>query len=124
MATITELERLDREVKDAEHLALSNLAAHLREAVLDMPSESRLARVFVRQAKELDYRARARHLQPSTGASIELGSIVRELRAGQRDDVLPAIADALEAGADQLDPGDRLKRVLEHEADVLRRAVS
>jgi len=54
MATIDELERLDREIDDAERQALRNLAEHLRDAVRDMPSESRLALAFVRYAREFD----------------------------------------------------------------------
>jgi hypothetical protein len=123
MATITELERLDREVKDAEHRALANLAEHLRGAVRDMPSESKLARVFVRQAREFDYLATARHLS-STSASIELDRIAEELRTGARGNVLLGIADAMRAGAEQLPPDDRLGRALEKEADKLERRMS
>jgi hypothetical protein len=119
MATNDELARLDREIKDAEHAALSNLASHLREAVLNIPSESRLARVFVRQAKEFDNLARARHLAPGTSPSAELHRITEELRVGTRHNVLLAIAKAMRAGADQLDAADRVKRALEHEADRL-----
>ena len=107
MATDSELERLDRNIKDAEHEALSNLAAHLREAVLNIPSESRLARVFVRQAKEFDNLARARCLASATSPSTELHRITEELRVGTRHEVLLAIAKAMRAGADQLDAAGR-----------------
>lgn len=54
MATVDQLEQLDREVEEAERRALRDLAAHLRAAVLDMPAESRLARAFVRRAQKFE----------------------------------------------------------------------
>lgn len=54
MATIDELERLDREIKEAEHEAIHNLAEYLRDAVRDLPSQSKLALAFVCYARTLD----------------------------------------------------------------------
>lgn len=54
MASIDELERLDREIREADQRALQNLAEHLREAVRDMPSESKLALAFVRYARKFE----------------------------------------------------------------------
>jgi hypothetical protein len=57
MATIEELERLDREIAEAEHRALSNLAEHLREAACELPIQSRLALLFARHAKQFENRS-------------------------------------------------------------------
>lgn len=54
MATVDQLEQLDREVEEAERRALRDLAVHLRAAVLDMPAESRLGRAFVRRAQTFE----------------------------------------------------------------------
>lgn len=54
MANLDDIERLDREIRAAERNAMSNLAAHLREAVRDLPSQSRLALYFVQHAKTFD----------------------------------------------------------------------
>jgi hypothetical protein len=56
MATIEELKRLDMEIAEAEHRALRNLAEHLRQAVVELPIQSRLARTFAQHAQEFDRR--------------------------------------------------------------------
>lgn len=56
MATIEELERLDREIAAAEHDALRDLAAHLREAAAALPIQSRLALIFARHAQVFEQR--------------------------------------------------------------------
>ena len=53
-ATIEELEHIDREIEDAERRALHNLAKHLRDAVLDLPLESKPGVCFREQATRFD----------------------------------------------------------------------
>jgi hypothetical protein len=60
MATIEEIERHDALIRAAEAQALLNLAAHLREAVIDLPVDSPLARAFVRRARTFEVAAQGR----------------------------------------------------------------
>ncbi len=57
MSTIEELERLEAEIAVAEYRALSNLAAHLRDAAVELPIQSRLARTFIQHAREFEQRS-------------------------------------------------------------------
>jgi hypothetical protein len=54
MADLDELQQLDQEIREAEKAAIGNLAAHLREAVRDLPSASRMGLVFVQQAASIE----------------------------------------------------------------------
>lgn len=54
MATVEEIERHDREIRMAEAKAVHGLVAYLREAVIDLPVDSRLARAFVVRARTLE----------------------------------------------------------------------
>src|SRR5579859_7277281 len=102
MATIEEIERQDALIRSSEAAALRNLAAHLREAVIDLPVESQLARAFVKRAKTFEGAAQERNI-PLHGDS-ELWMLARDVEEpGAREEVLAAIADALEAGARRLD---------------------
>jgi hypothetical protein len=62
MATIEEIERYAADLRAAEVRAMRNLAAHLREAVLDLPVESRLAQAFVHRAKTFEEAARQHNI--------------------------------------------------------------
>jgi len=80
MASIDELRRLDAETRLAERSALVGIANDLREAVQDLPSESRLGLIFVRRADELE--ACAYERTPTSGADWYL----RGLRQDADDD--------------------------------------
>ena len=66
MADLDELVRLDKEIRSAERDALLDLARYLREAVVQLPSQSKLGLIFVRRANKLA--ARARDSTPILGA--------------------------------------------------------
>ncbi len=78
MADIDALQRRDIEIRHAEMRAVHALAAHLRDAVAELPSESRLALTFVQQANKLDGVARER--TPVLGAKFHLEQTEREIR--------------------------------------------
>ena len=84
MANLDELQRLDVEIRVAERRAVEGLAEHLRDAVRDLPSQSRLALVFVQQARNLD--SCARESTPRLGAKHYLREIEREARDLDNDD--------------------------------------
>jgi hypothetical protein len=54
MATIEELERLEAQQRHAEAKALRDLAGYLREAVIDLPAHSPMARAFAKFAREFE----------------------------------------------------------------------
>jgi hypothetical protein len=84
MTDLDQLRRLDMEIRVAECEAVERLAEHLYEAVRDLPSESRLALVFVQIADKLQGVARER--TPSLGAHHHLQDIEREFRELQDPD--------------------------------------
>jgi hypothetical protein len=83
MADLDQLQSLDREIRVAERQAVERLAAHLGEAIRDLPSESRLALVFVRRARDLQ--ACASESTPSLGADHYLREIGQEFQDLQDD---------------------------------------
>jgi hypothetical protein len=99
MATVDELTRLDREMVAAERQVLRALAEHLRQAVLELPSESRLARSFVRHAAKFDMAA--------SGSGADLWGTL-ELEKMVREEGRAGAADLLWAAAEMLDPDDPL----------------
>jgi hypothetical protein len=78
MADLDELHRLDAQIRYAEKRAVQRLAEHLRDAVRDLPSESRLALMFAQHARNLE--ACARENTPSLGADFELNELEQEFR--------------------------------------------
>ena len=86
MADLDAVERLDREIQEAEAQALHNLAAHLREAVRDLPSQSRLALAFVQHAKTFDVFAGG--TAPGEWGALHLRQMTREIDElfGEDDD--------------------------------------
>jgi hypothetical protein len=77
MADLDAIERLDREIQEAEAQAMHNLAAHLREAVRDLPSQSRLALAFVQHAKAFDILAGG--TAPGEWGGLHLRQMTREI---------------------------------------------
>jgi len=123
MATIEEIERHDALIRSSEVRALQNLAAHLREAVIDLPAESQLARAFVKRAKTFEGCVRQRDVaQHGDGELWMLGREV-DRAVDVRAQVLGAIADVMEAGATRLEDRDPLKSTLEVEAQHMRGGV-
>jgi hypothetical protein len=59
MSTVEQIELRAAEIRAAEARAMRNLAAHLREAVIDLPIESRLALAFVKRARTFEMAATA-----------------------------------------------------------------
>jgi len=118
MGTIDELTRLDCEIEEAERRAMRDLAEHLRGAVRDMPSESRLARSFVRHAAKLDRQAGASG--SSAWRSIKLESLRSDIEHGNSEDVLADLSEILFAAAERLYPGE-WRRLIEQFASALER---
>jgi hypothetical protein len=111
MATPDELTQLDLEVQRAEQQAMRNLAEYLRDAVLEMPSESKLARAFVRHASNFESRAGA--------GTMVLGNLERDLEQDERGEA----AEHLRAALACLSPTDRLYRSLETFSDIFDSSV-
>lgn len=114
MATIEEIERRDAEVRAAEIKALRNLAAHLREAVIDLPAESLLARAFVRRARTFEDAARTR--DAARDGEGELQMLIRDLKAA--GDARGAAAAYMRLAVDCLWPGP-LRDAVEQVADTV-----
>jgi len=79
MATMEEMARFEAAVAQAEADALRALAKHLREAVIDLPVESRLARTFAGASKKFDQWSEHRGHEAEMG-HIELSHLLRNLR--------------------------------------------
>jgi hypothetical protein len=77
MADLDQLRALDAQIRYAEKRAVQRLAEHLRDAVRDLPSESRLALKFVRYADEFELWATGRDMAPS--AWLTLHSLDKQL---------------------------------------------
>lgn len=78
MADLDLLQRLDAEIRIAESSAIQGVAEHMRAAVRDLPSESRLGLIFVRHADALDCWAGGR--EPSIPTRVSLERMAKELR--------------------------------------------
>jgi hypothetical protein len=72
MATIKDIERRDAEIWAAEAKALRDLAKYLREAVIDLPVESGVARAFARRARTIDGAAQHRNLVLHGGGELRM----------------------------------------------------
>ena len=72
MATIQDIERRDAEIWAAEAKALRDLAKYLREAVIDLPVESGVARAFVVRARTIEGAARHRNLALHGGGELRM----------------------------------------------------
>jgi hypothetical protein len=120
MATVDQLEQLDREVEEAERRALRDLAAHLRAAVLDMPTESALARAFVRGARKFEMWAGGP--SPASSGAMELASLARDAQAESLvvDSGRRVVVDAIEfmeARLPGLDADDPFRETIERLVD-------
>jgi hypothetical protein len=71
MADIQALELMDKEIQVAEAMAIRGVAAHMRAAVLDLPSESRLGLILVQHANKLDTWAQGSAPAIWTNASLD-----------------------------------------------------
>ncbi len=119
MASIDELTRLDQEVDQAERRALRNLGEHLREAVRDLPSQSQLARIFVRHAANFEkWGALSNRGHGATMGKCELESLKRDIYQANSEDVLADLADVILAATEQLYPGE-WRSALERVASVI-----
>lgn len=83
-STLDGIERLEQELDSAEREALCNLAKHLREAVLELPSESRLARSFVRHASKFETWARGSAAALWGDVELDVGARQRPRAMGRR----------------------------------------
>lgn len=79
MANLEDIERLDLIIQETERRAVMNLAEHLRAAVRDLPSQSRLALSFVRHANTLDVWAGGS--SPGQWAAASTSDLVKEIEA-------------------------------------------
>jgi hypothetical protein len=78
MADLEQLQRLDAQIRYAEKRAVQRLAEHLRDAVRDLPSESRLALIFVRKPDTFELWATGGDVSVSTWATLD--QMERELK--------------------------------------------
>lgn len=72
MASLEDLEQREREIDLAERDAVRGLAGYLRAAIRDLPSESRLPRMFFRHAKDFDMWAGGSGVADWTNSSLRL----------------------------------------------------
>jgi hypothetical protein len=79
MANIDDLRLLDEAIRLAERRAVEGLAAHLREAIRDLPSESRLGLVFLRCSDQLDEAAAGQTPAPIMGVECVLERVLESL---------------------------------------------
>src|ERR1019366_4468738 len=97
MATIKDIERRDAEIWAAEARALRALAKYLREAVIDLPVESGVARAFARRARTIEGAARHRDLALHGGG--ELRMLAWDISDAAPEHPLEAAKRSLLAGA-------------------------
>jgi hypothetical protein len=103
MATIKDIERRDAEIWAAEARALRDLAKYLREAVIDLPVESGVARAFARRARTIEGAARHRDLALHGGGELQM--LTRDIREQAPQHPIEVAKRSLLAAAD-LDDGD------------------
>ena len=112
MATIEELERFDADVRAAEVTAAEPRRS-LREAVIAMPVESKLARTFARYAREFDYSSTRGHAELS--GLVALQDMARDIAQDGRRDATAHLRAAMEC----LSPIDPFRNPLERVASAL-----
>jgi hypothetical protein len=79
VATIGQLQRQDIEIRTAERRAVEGLAEHLRGAVHDLPDQSPLGPVFLREADLLERQAARK---PTAGAGLAFEGLARDIWLG------------------------------------------
>jgi hypothetical protein len=72
MSTVEQIELRAAEIRAGEAQAMRNLAAHLREAVIDLPVESRLALAFVKRARTFETAATAHDVVLHGGGELRM----------------------------------------------------
>lgn len=84
MADIYELERIDAEIVQAERAALRGIAEQMRQAIRDLPSESKLGRVLLASSRDID--AFAGGSSPALWGASTLERFVQDLRRIEEPD--------------------------------------
>jgi hypothetical protein len=79
MANLEDIERLDLIIQETERRAVIKLAEHLRAAVRDLPSQSRLALSFVRHANKLECWTQGS--SPGIWGASSTASLVKEIES-------------------------------------------
>ena len=84
MASLEDMQRLDAQIRYAEKRAVQRLAEHLRDGVRALPSQSRLALTFLREADTFELWATARNMEPSTWVTLKrMEEELRDLDDGE-----------------------------------------
>jgi hypothetical protein len=117
MFTVEQIELRAAEIRAAEARAMRNLAAHLREAVIDLPIESRLALAFVKRARTFEMAATAHDVVLHGDG--ELRMLAGDVRDGFGDEFPTEVARRALLAAAEVE-NDDLASIMRRFASALR----